>query len=151
MRNTHRGIPPYAFRRFNGRLGKGRGVFKNTSASHRSVAFPEALLSLAGCSVFFVGPCSNRSLPGADPVPRRRFPSAPFLRKEIEMSRPRAVYTRWPSHRDPSTKSLIDRCGGCRKPASDPRRDCNELLVRPSSTTHRRNGACHTAPCTGTP
>src|SRR2546430_7768012 len=150
MRNMHREIPRCAFRSFQSGPGKGPEVIRNASARHRSVDFPEASLSLAGCSVSFVGLCSNQSLPAADPIPRRRFPSVQSLKKEIEKCRPPAVCTKSPSHRDPSTKSSSGRCGDCRKPAGAPKRGCNELHVRPSSTTHRRNGACRTAPCTGT-
>jgi hypothetical protein len=36
-------------------LGKWQEVFRNDSARHQAVHFPEASLSLAGCSVSFVG------------------------------------------------------------------------------------------------
>jgi hypothetical protein len=79
-----RGTRHCNFRKFSAGPGKGRDVLKNASGRHPSVDFPEASLSLAGCSVSFVGLCSNRSLPGADPIPRQRFPSVPSLKKEIE-------------------------------------------------------------------
>jgi Family of unknown function (DUF5372) len=86
-----RRIPRCAFRTFNSGLSKGREDFKNASARHLSVDFPEASLSLVGCSVSLVGLASNRFLPGADPIPRQRFPSVPSLKKEIEKCRPRVV------------------------------------------------------------
>jgi len=108
----------------------GQEVFRNAPALHRLSGFPGAPPSLAGCSVSFAGLCSNRSLPAAAPVPRRRFPSVQSLKKEIEKCRPRAVCTKSPSHRDPSTKSSSGRCGDCRKPAGAPKRGCNELRPR---------------------
>src|SRR5215831_16298736 len=90
MRNMHREIPRCAFRRFNNGVGKGK--FSGTLLRDiNGLIFPEASLSLAGCSVFFVGLCSNQSLPAADPVPRRRFPFVQFLKKEIEKCRSRAA------------------------------------------------------------
>jgi hypothetical protein len=112
-----RGTRRCDFRKLSAGLGKWQKVFRNDSARHQSVDFPEASLSLADCSVSFVGLCSNRSLPVAGPVPRQRSPSVPSLQKETEMYLPPAVYTRSPIRRDPSTKSLIGRCGDYRKPA----------------------------------
>src|SRR6516165_8624859 len=148
MRSMHREIPSCAFHRFNRGLGKGPEVFRNASAGHRSVDFPEASLFLAGCSVSFVGPCSNQSLPAADPAPRRRFPFVRFLKKEIEKCRPRAACTISPTRRDPSTKSSSGRCGGCRKPVGAPKRGCKRItcsaiIDSPSKERRMSHGTVH--------